>query len=204
MPGCSDPSFSVLARLAASACGAHFAAIAIAGGETWCTASAKLPSAAVPGCDPFADSTLQAADLFEVPDSAADDRFRKSELVAGTLAIRSYAGCALRTRSGDVLGTLAVYHKTARFLSQEQRASLSLIGEQVVARAEVESRLLELALLSDAPPAPALALLQSAPVADVSHGRRRQLDLQQSRIPPHVRSRTGRRARCVGSACSPR
>ncbi|HEV7614548.1 MAG TPA: PAS domain S-box protein [Steroidobacteraceae bacterium] len=163
--GFLDPLFSVFARLAASACGAHLASIAIGGGETWCTASAKLPSAAVPGCDPYADSTLKTADLFEVPDSAADDRFRNCELVSGTFAIRSYAGCALRTTAGETLGTLAVYDKTARFLSQEQRASLLLIAEQVVARAEVESRLMELALLGDERPAPALALLESAPVA---------------------------------------
>ena len=167
-----DPSFSVLARLAANACGAHLACIAIVGGETWCTSAAQLPSAAVPGFDPFAGSTLEAAGLFEVPDASLDERFRNSELVAGTLAIRSYAGCALRTRERDSLGTLAVYGKTARFLSQEQRTSLLLIAAQVIARAEVESRLTELALLCDARPAPqavhpddvrAAALLQSPP-----------------------------------------
>ncbi|HXA35401.1 MAG TPA: PAS domain S-box protein [Steroidobacteraceae bacterium] len=177
-----DPAFSGLARLAANACGSHLASIAILGGETWCTASANLPMAARPGCDPFAHFCGHVAELFEVPDASLDDRFQESELVAGTFAIRSYAGCALRTRGGETLGTLAVYHKTARFLSQEQRASLLLIAEQVVARAEVQSRLMELALLTDAPgvDAPgagapdehlhplgqsAGALLHSAPVA---------------------------------------
>jgi PAS domain S-box-containing protein len=170
-----DPVIGGLARLAASVCGSPLASIAIVGlGEVWCTPSAELPPAAVPRLNPFAYCTSQAGELFEVPDAAHDERFRESELVAGTLAIRSYAGCALRTPGGDTLGSLAVYGTQARALAPEQRASLLLLAEQAVARAELHSRLAELALLSDARPAAAsrhpgavsaAALLESAPVA---------------------------------------
>jgi PAS domain S-box-containing protein len=169
-----DPVFSGLARLAASACGSPLASIAIIGcGEAWCTSTAELPSAAVPRLDPFAYHTLRAAGLFEVPDATLDDRFRQSAQVMGKLAIRSYAGCALRTPGGDVLGTLAVYGTRARTLSPKQRASLLLLAEQAIVQAELRSRLTEFAVLSDARPAPSLhpdalsdrALLDSAPVA---------------------------------------
>jgi PAS domain S-box-containing protein len=170
-----DPVFSGLARLAASACGSPLASIAIIGcGEAWCTSTAELPSAAVPRPDPFVYHTARAAGLFEVPDATLDDRFRKSVKVMGKLAIRSYAGCALRTPGGEVLGTLAVYGTRARTLSPKQRASLLLLAEQAIVQVELRSRLTEFAVLSDArPAAPSLhpdamsarALLDSAPVA---------------------------------------
>jgi PAS domain S-box-containing protein len=173
--GALDPVFSGLARLAASVCASPLASIAIAGlGEAWCTSAAELPSAPVPRRDPFGDYASRATGVFEVSDAAGDDRFRETERVIGTLAIRSYAGCALRSAGGDLLGTLAVYDAQARGLSPEQRASLRLLAEQAVARAELCSRLTELALLYDArPAAPSLqhdarlagALLESAPVA---------------------------------------
>jgi PAS domain S-box-containing protein len=169
-----DPAFGGLARLAAGACGGPWASITVFGsGQVWCTSTAELPSAAVPPFDPFAGHTSKTDGVFEVPDAALDERFRESEHVTGTLAIRSYAGCALRTAGGDPLGTLAVYGTSARALSPEQRAFLLLLGEQAAARLELQSRLAELALLSGAqpaaPPQPdaisAAALLDSAPVA---------------------------------------
>jgi PAS domain S-box-containing protein len=169
-----DPAFGGLARLAASACGRPWASITVFGlGQVWCTSTAQLPSAAVPPFDPFAGHTAQAAGVFEVPDAAMDARFRESEHVTGSLAIRSYAGCALRSAGGDALGTLAVYGASALALSPEQRASLLLLGEQAAARLELQSRLAELALLCGAQPAAppqsdaisAMALLESAPVA---------------------------------------
>jgi PAS domain S-box-containing protein len=173
--GALDPVFSGLARLAASVCASPLASITILGrGEAWCTSAAELPSAAAPRQDPFADYASHATGIFEVSDAALDDRFRETGRVIGTLAIRSYAGCALRSGGGDMLGTLAVYDAEARALSPEQRASLRLLAEQAVARAELHSRLTELALLSDAPSAApslrpgadsAAALLESAPVA---------------------------------------
>jgi PAS domain S-box-containing protein len=169
-----DPAFSGLARLAANACGAPLACIAVIGyPDIWCSATATAP-AAVPRADPFAPHTSQATGLFEVPDAAADDRFRASEPVSGPPGLRFYAGCALRTSRGEALGTLAVYDAAARFLSPEQRASLLLLAEQAVANIELRSRLTELALLCGASPgarapnsdfASARALLDSAPVA---------------------------------------
>jgi PAS domain S-box-containing protein len=161
-----DPIFGGLARLAAGICGTPLASIAVIGcGESWCTSTAELP-AATPWPDPFAHYASQAAGLFEVADTTLDDRFRESELVAGGLAVRSYAGCALRAAGGEVLGTLGVYGVRAHTLSAEQRTSLRLLAEQAAAQAEIRSRLTELMLLSDGRAAtPAAALLDSAPVA---------------------------------------
>lgn len=162
--GTLDPVLSSLARLAANACGSPLASIAVFGcGEAWCTATSELPPVAAPRINVFADDTARAAEVFEVPDTI---------LAIGDLAVRSYAGCALRTAGGDTLGVLALYGTSARYLSQQQRASLLLLAGQAVARVEITSRLTELALLSGTP-SPTLhpdgvsaeALLESAPVA---------------------------------------
>jgi PAS domain S-box-containing protein len=150
--GTLDAVFSGLARLAASACASPLASISILGlGEAWFAAPALPSSGAMPRHDPFADYASHATGVFEVSDVLLDDRFRETERVVGTLAIRSYAGCALRSAGGDMLGILAVYDTRARALSPEQRVSLGLLAEQAVARAELHSRLAELALLADAP-----------------------------------------------------
>ncbi|MHB8478648.1 MAG: PAS domain S-box protein [Steroidobacteraceae bacterium] len=164
--GAVEPLLLGLARLAAGATGSPLASIVIAGlGEVWCTAASALPAAGAPRLDPFALHACRATEMFEVADATLDDRFRESDLVTGPAAIRSYAGFALRTTGGDALGTLAVYGTQARALSAEQRACLRLLAEQAVARAEMQARLTELALLSDAPPAATAGLLESAPVA---------------------------------------
>jgi PAS domain S-box-containing protein len=174
-----DPVFSGLARLAAAACATSLASVSVIGyRDAWFTSTAELPSGAAPQQDPFFRYAAQAEGLFEVPDTAADERFRDSELVSGALGVRSYAGCSLRTSAGEALGVLGVYDTTARPLSAAQRGSLLLLAEQAVAGIELRSRLSEFVLLAAAPvgtapastapasTAPAAqALLDSAPVA---------------------------------------
>jgi len=175
-----DPVFSGLARLAAIACGTNLAAIAVIGlGEVWCTPNGE-PQAIPSSIDPFSSHTSRAMDLFEVSDTAVDERFRASELVIGPRGIRAYAGCALRGAGGDLLGTLGVYGTRLLALSPEQRSSLLLLAQQAVAQIELRSRLTEFTLLggprpavlasSAAPSSPAdgqsdRALLESAPIA---------------------------------------
>ena len=149
-----EPPFAGLAQLAARGCQTPFAAIVLADhGAAWCTADKPLAAADVPRHDPFSAYTLLGPQLFEVADATRDERFRHTECVIGMLAVRSYAGCALRTASGTVLGTLAVYGTTARLLSPEQRAALILLAEQCVAQAELRAHLAALTILSVAQPA---------------------------------------------------
>lgn len=173
--GFLEPVFGGLAQLAARVCQTPVASIVLAGcGETWWSSIAALPAAAVPRHDPFFEYTAHSAGLFEVQDTTLDARFCDTECVVGPLAVRSYAGSALRTARGDVLGTLAVYGNAAGQLSPEQRASLMLLAQQAVAQAECRAQLTEVALLSGlhhkTKPLPidatlAAALIESAPVA---------------------------------------
>jgi PAS domain S-box-containing protein len=170
-----EPVFDGLAQLAVRVCQTSFASIALTGcGKTWCSSGAALPAAALPRHDPFYDCTTNSTGLFEVEDTTLDARFRDAECVTGALAVRSYAGTALRSARGDVLGTLAIYGRAAGQLSPEQRAALTLLAQQGAAHAEGRAQLNELVLLSGlqakAKPLPidatlATALIESAPVA---------------------------------------
>jgi len=169
-----EPIFGGIAQLAATVCRTPFAFIELMDrGQAWCTAKESLPAAAA-RCDPFSRYALHAAGLFEVPDASQDPRFVDTEWISDPHAIRFYAGLALRTGHGDVLGVLAVCDRAPRQLSPDQRAALALLADQAVSQAELRASLQECALASEPRPgvtmpesdaALAWALLEAAPVA---------------------------------------
>ena len=164
------PVFDGLAQLAARVCQTPVASIVLASSRAaWCTAHEALAAGAVPRRDPFSEYTLRAPGLIEVSDARLDERFRNAECVIGALAVRSYAGCPLRTSRGDVLGTLSVYDTTARHFSPEQRASLALLAEQGIVQAELCARLAELSILSAVQPG--LAPSASGQIVPADSGR---------------------------------
>jgi PAS domain S-box-containing protein len=169
-----DSVYAGLARLAARICQAPIASISIPGCQVcWSTTTGPLPAAMAPAQDPFSAYANQAGEVFEVRNAAQDARFSKSECVTGPLAVRWYAGTALRMSDGEVAGTLAVYDTVLRQLSSQQREALGLVAQQAAARLDLFARLAEQALLADARPTPivgdsrplASALIESAPVA---------------------------------------
>ena len=167
-----NPIFNDLAQLAARACHMPFASIMLTGcGAAWYVTEEMPPIASMPLRDPFAEYTLHAPGLFEVPDATLDERFAGTECAVGTLLVRSYAGSPLRTACGDVLGTLSIYDTTARSLSPEQRASLLLLAEQCVSQAEIRGRLAELSVLAAPPPAPAVDVARGTGRVRTTTGR---------------------------------
>ena len=177
----SDPIYADLARLAAHVCQADFASIALTGTTAaWCGSTAGLAAAAAPPRDPFLEYALESEELFEVADAARDERVGPQEFAINGVGIRFYAGCALRIKDGSTVGVLAVYGTGPRQLTPAQRDALRLVVRQAVMQAELRSRLMELALLSNSNPHSPLtagtspsaadamtahALLESAPVA---------------------------------------
>jgi signal transduction histidine kinase len=138
----SDAVFASIARLAAIVCQARFASISIAesGVTCWCTPGGALPSDQVPQRDPFLPYLAREQGVFAIPDLAHDLRLAQDEWVSGPLAIRSYAGIALRTANGKLRGTLAVYDSIARRLSPAEAEGLVLAAAQAVAVLELRAR----------------------------------------------------------------
>ncbi len=87
---------------------------------------------------------IQQSDLFVVPDTLDDDRFRDNVLVTAEPHVRFYAGAPLASREGEALGTLCVIDRRPRNLTQAQRDALSALCRQVEAQLELRRNLMDL------------------------------------------------------------
>ena len=93
----------------------------------------------------FCAHTIEQDDLFVIPDTLADDRFRENPLVVGDPWVRFYAGAPLVTHDGHALGGLCVLDRVPRVLTSGQQAALHALGRQVVAQLELRLNVDELA-----------------------------------------------------------
>jgi GAF domain-containing protein len=81
----------------------------------------------------FCDWTIQADDVFVVPDLSRDPRFQGNPLVVGEPFHRFYAGAPLIYLDGIRLGSLCLLDPSPRDFSLGERAELAAMADQVVA-----------------------------------------------------------------------
>ena len=93
----------------------------------------------------FCAHTIQQDDMFVVPDTLADERFRENPLVVGEPRVRFYIGAPLVTHDGHALGSLCVLDRVPRTLTAEQQAALDALRRQAVAQLELRLNIDELA-----------------------------------------------------------
>jgi len=85
--------------------------------------------------------TIQQNDLFVVPDTLQDPRFRENPLVTGEPHIRFYAGTPLINEDGFALGTLCVVDRQPRQLDPEQTEAISALGRLALRQMELRMNL---------------------------------------------------------------
>jgi GAF domain-containing protein len=90
---------------------------------------------------------IQQGDLFIVPDTLKDERFRENPLVVGEPHIRFYAGAPLINEDGFALGTLCVLDHEPRELDADQKEAVSALGRLALRQMELR---MNLQLLKDA------------------------------------------------------
>jgi GAF domain-containing protein len=90
---------------------------------------------------------IKQQDLFVVPDTLQDARFRENPLVLGEPHIRFYAGAPLINEDGYALGTLCVVDRQPRELDLEQRQALKSLRQLALRQMELRRNL---QLLKDA------------------------------------------------------
>ena len=84
-------------------------------------------------------------DLFIIPDTTLDARFKDNPLVTTSPKIRFYAGAPLISPDGHALGTLCVLDKVPRQLTEDQKQALRILSRHVMTQLELRRHALELA-----------------------------------------------------------
>jgi hypothetical protein len=71
-------------------------------------------------------------DIFIVPDTTRDERFRENPLVTADPHLRFYAGALLKSSDGQPIGTLCVLDRKPRTLTESQTRALQILSRQVM------------------------------------------------------------------------
>jgi hypothetical protein len=133
-----EAPFDDIVTLARHICGTPIAAISFVDSERqWFKSRIGLEVEGTPRERAFCTYAILGAEIFEVPDAAADDRFSANPLVTQSPKIRFYAGAPVATRDGLVLGTVCVIDRKPRTLTGAQREALAALSRQVAAQLDL-------------------------------------------------------------------
>ncbi len=174
----AEPVFDEIAALAARLLGTPMALVTLVDEDRqWFKANLGLTGSQCARDDSFCAHALGKPDLMVIPDATLDERFRDNPFVIGDPNIRFYAGAPLVTSDGQGLGALCVLDKVPRTLTDDQTATLRVLGRQVMAQLELH-RLLHQArtqrqeLLSVIDALPAAVIIADAPDGRISFQNR--------------------------------
>ena len=143
-----DPGLDALTQLAKQIAGTPIALISLTD-ETrqWFKSRVGLDVVEIPRDWAPCAHAVATGESIVCPDMRADPRFADNPLVQGPPHLRFYAGMALVTPRGTVLGTLAVIDIVPRVLTPFQQDALGLIARQIVDQLELRTAYRELAAL---------------------------------------------------------
>lgn len=143
-----DPGLDALTQLAKQIAGTPIALISLtAEDRQWFKSRVGLDVVEIPRDWAPCAHAVATGESIVCPDMSADPRFADNPLVKNPPLLRFYAGMALVTPHGHVLGTLAVIDTVPRALTQFQQDALALIARQIVDQLELQSAYRELAAL---------------------------------------------------------
>lgn len=136
----TEPEFDDIVRLACDTFAAPIAVVnLIASGRQWFKAETGIGARELPLDVSICAHAILQSDLFVVPDTTLDDRFRCNPLVAMESGLRFYAGALLKTPEGLPIGTLCVLDRVARpeGITDHQRLTLEVLARQIMSQLEL-------------------------------------------------------------------
>jgi len=143
-----EQSFDDLVILAAHICQVPMAMLSLVDDHRqWFKSSLGVQIRETPKDVSICVHAIQQNDLFIVPDTLQDARFRDNPLVTGEPHIRFYAGTPLINDDGFALGTLCVLDRQPRQLDPGQKEAINALGRLALRQMELRTNL---RLLKDA------------------------------------------------------
>jgi hypothetical protein len=137
--------FDELASLAGLICGAPIALITLVDeNRQWFKAKVGVDINETGRDISLCTHAIMQTDLFVIPDTTLDERFKDNPLVIENPKIRFYAGAPLVTPDGHALGTLCVLDKVPRNLNENQLQALRVLARHVMIQLELRRHAKEL------------------------------------------------------------
>ena len=137
-----EQSFDDLVILAAYVCKTPMAMLSLVDEHRqWFKSKVGVQVRETPREVSICSHAIRQEDLFVVPDTLEDPRFRENVLVVGEPRIRFYAGAPLVNEDGFALGTLCVVDREPRELDEDQRSALMSLRRLALAQMELRQNL---------------------------------------------------------------
>lgn len=138
-----EQAFDDLVLLACFICNTPIALISLVDEERqWFKSKVGLSISETPREIAFCATAIRQADVFVVPDTLNDERFRNNPLVVSEPNIRFYAGAPLINEEGYALGTICVIDRSPREFGPVQHAALQALSRLVLAQLEFRRNLI--------------------------------------------------------------
>ena len=138
-----EQTFDDLVLLASFICKTPIALISLVDEDRqWFKSKVGLSISETPREIAFCATAIQQPDLFIVPDTLNDERFRNNPLVVSEPNVRFYAGAPLIDEEGHALGTICVIDRIPRELAPDQQEALKALSRLVLAQLEFRRNLM--------------------------------------------------------------
>ena len=138
-----EQAFDDLVLLASFVCKTPMAMISLIDEDRqWFKSKVGISVSETPREIAFCATAIQQPDVFVVPDTLKDERYRNNPLVVSEPNVRFYAGAPLIDEDGNALGTICVVDRVPREFVPDQQAALKALSRLVLAQLEFRRNLI--------------------------------------------------------------
>ncbi len=137
-----EKSLEDLTRLAAGIAGTAISLVNLIDSYTqWSVSRFGLAIDQIPREDSVCQYTILEDQYMEVPNLAADERFKNKSYVTSEPMLQYYFGVPLKTEEGRHIGALCVLDKKAKLLDPAKAELLKLVAKEIVVRLTTEKNI---------------------------------------------------------------